>query len=175
MRPLWRNRLLVLALLAALTAAYLASRERQVPAQQAAAKALLALSLDDVAGKPQALSQWQGKILVVNFWATWCPPCLHEIPGFSRLNRKFGANGVQFVGIGIDSADKIRDFANFAPVSYPLLIGMTETLALARALGNRTDGLPYTVVLARDGSLQQTRLGAWREEELEKLLADLTR
>ena len=177
MTPLARNILLTLVAVAFCAAVLLLRRGEPVSLRQQAVvrEQLLPLRLDDTAGSLQALSQWQGKVLVLNFWATWCPPCLQEIPGFSRLQNKFESIGVQFVGIGIDSADKIRDFARASPTAYPLLIGSAGTLAIARNLGNVGEGLPYTVVLTRDGLLHQTRLGAWPEEDLEKLLVELTR
>jgi len=172
MTPLARKVLLILVALLALGAGYLISREQRSAAlDSAAVEELLSLSLEDASGKRQALRQWRGKLMVVNFWATWCPPCLKEIPGFSRLQRKLSERGVQFVGIGIDSPDKIREFAGNAPVSYPLLIGAADTLGVARKLGNRSDGLPYTVVLDRKGGLLATRLGEWNEADLEAFLA----
>ena len=74
-----------------------------------ASEQLLALTLADASAVSQPLSQWRGKLLVVNFWATWCPPCREEMPGFSRLNTKFTSKSVQFVGIAIDHADKVRN------------------------------------------------------------------
>ena len=81
------------------------------------------LVLTDLNGQPQSLGQWRGKVLIVNYWATWCPPCREEMPGFSRLQDKYRDKGVQFVGISIDTADKIIEFQKTTPVTYPLLIG----------------------------------------------------
>lgn len=75
---------------------------------------LLAASLPDTEGKPQALAQWRGKVMVVNFWATWCPPCLEEIPEFVRMQEKLGIQGLQFVGIAVDSPIK---YANLLPTT----------------------------------------------------------
>ena len=174
MSPFARNFLLTLIALFALGAGYLISRG-QLPQNKVAVEELLSLSLEDAGGKTQALRQWQGKLLVINFWATWCPPCLREMPGFSRLNRRLSEKGVQFVGIGIDNPQKIRDFAGYAPVSYPLLIGAADTLGIARKLGNHSDGLPYTIILDPKGGLRGTKLGAWDEAELEKFLAEIPR
>lgn len=173
MNALARNIALVAIALVALATAYLVSRSGT--GKDAAVSELYALSLPDPAGKTQTLKQWQGKVLVVNFWATWCPPCLKEMPGFSRLQRQYADKGVQFVGIGIDSPGKIQEFANSTPVSYPLLMGASDTFAVARKLGNYSDALPFTVILAQDGRLRGTRLGLWNEAELGKLLLDLTR
>ena len=92
---------------------------------------LFASHLDDVQGQPHAFSRWQGKTLVVNFWATWCPPCRQEMPVFSRLQDRYAAQGVQFVGIALDSTESVRAFAGRSPVNYPLLIGGPEGVVLS--------------------------------------------
>lgn len=131
---------------------------------------LLALTLPDSGGHPQPISQWKGKVLVANFWATWCPPCQEEMPEFSRLSRKYALNGVQFVGISIDSADKVKAFEKDNEISYPLLISNLETLDLSSDLGNRAKALPFTVILRPDGSVQQVKLGKFVTADLEKAL-----
>ena len=134
---------------------------------------LLALTLPDTSAVNQSLSQWQGKLLVINFWATWCIPCREEMPGFSRLQKKLADKGVQFIGIAFDSADKVQEFTAQTPASYPLLIGSSSLLQIAAGLGNAVGGLPFTVIIGRDGSLLQSRLGIWKEEVLEASLAEL--
>jgi thiol-disulfide isomerase/thioredoxin len=133
---------------------------------------LFASTLDDTDEKPQAFSQWKGKTLVVNFWATWCPPCREEMPGFSRLHAKNVVNGVQFVGIALDSKESTQQFARQYPVSYPLLIGGDEGTVLARQLGNVQLAMPYTVIIGTDGEARFTRLGSLSEQELDKLLKE---
>lgn len=134
---------------------------------------LLRLELPDANGTPQAMRQWQGKVIVANFWATWCPPCRDEIPAFQRLSRKYEANGVQFVGISIDSPDKVRQFAAEFGVTYPLLIASSEVMSIATELGNRSQGLPFTVILDREGAVRRTKLGRLSEESLESALREL--
>ncbi|MCX8144823.1 MAG: TlpA family protein disulfide reductase [Azovibrio sp.] len=131
---------------------------------------LLALRLPDTQGQEIALAQWSGKVLVVNFWATWCPPCQAEMPAFSRLHEAWQAQNVQFVGIAVDSAENVRKFAAHTPVSYPLLIGGNGIAEHMRALGNPAMGLPFTLVLRADGKLQASQLGGLRETELDALL-----
>lgn len=140
-----------------------------VPAADAPAR-LLALALPDLSGQLQPMAQWKGKVLVVNFWATWCPPCKEEMPEFSRLNAKYAPNGVQFVGISIDSAEKVQAFQKETPVTYPLLISTLDTLDLSSDLGNRAKALPFTIVLRPDGSPQQVKLGKYATPELEKAI-----
>ena len=102
--------------------------------------------LNDTQGRSQAVAQWQGKILVVNFWATWCPPCREEMPGLARLQTKYAAKGVQFAGISLDTADNIVKYEKQNPVGYPLLVASEEGPELTRQLGNSRLALPYTVV-----------------------------
>ena len=121
-------------------------------------------------GKPQAMAQWRGKVLVVNYWASWCAPCVEEMPAFSRLQEKYAARGVQFVGIGIDDAEKMQAFVRRTPVAYPLLVGDaagSQTPAL------QVRGLPTTVVIDRDGRLEGSRLGRLDEATLEPILLRL--
>jgi thiol-disulfide isomerase/thioredoxin len=131
---------------------------------------LFASTLIDTAGKSQAFAQWRGKTLVVNFWATWCPPCREEMPVFSRLQTKYAANGVQFAGIAIDSADMVREFSLQYPVTYPLLIGGAEGVELTRQLGNPRLALPYTLIVSPTGTASFARLGGLSEHELDTLL-----
>jgi peroxiredoxin len=101
----------------------------------------------------KASEQWRGRILVLNYWATWCFPCREEMPGFSRLQDNFTNKGVQFVGISIDEAAKIIEFQKETPVSYPLLIGDMKTMTNSAELGNSRQALPFTVVFDRNGQL----------------------
>jgi len=131
---------------------------------------LMAASLPDMEGKSQALAQWQGKVMVVNFWATWCQPCLEEIPEFVRMQKKFGSQGLQFVGIAIDHPAKVREFAAKHHMNYPVLIGEMEAIELARVAGNELGGLPFTVILDRKGQLIGTELGGLNEQRLATII-----
>lgn len=143
------------------------------PAPADAAQVLLGTSLPDLHGQPQAISQWQGKVVVVNFWATWCPPCLKEIPEFIRVQDQFGAQGVQFVGIAIDDQAKVQAFAAKLGINYPLLIAEAEGISLARQAGNRLGGLPFTVVIDRQGRTAKIELGTLDERRLLPILQPL--
>ncbi len=128
---------------------------------------LMQLTLPDLDGHAQAFSQWRGKVLVVNFWASWCAPCVQEMPAFSRLQERYAEQGVQFVGVGIDEVEHLRAFIRKTPVSYPLLVAslpISDTPALQIA------GLPYTLVIARDGHIESRRLGRLDEAVLETML-----
>lgn len=131
---------------------------------------VFATSMTDVNGKPQVLAQWQGKTLVVNFWAAWCPPCREEMPGFSRLQGKYAANGVQFVGIALDSAENVKEFSRQFPVVYPFLLGGAEGWELLAQLGNPRLALPFTLLITPSGEVRFARLGALSERELDAQL-----
>jgi thiol-disulfide isomerase/thioredoxin len=131
------------------------------------------VNLNDLHGQPQNLGQWRGKVLVVNYWATWCHPCREEMPGFSRLQDKFRGKGVQFVGISIDDAAKIMEFQRETPVTYPLLIGDIGTMKNSADLGNTRQALPFTAVFDRQGKLAMSKLGRLSEKELEPELVEL--
>lgn len=135
---------------------------------------LFASTLNDITGKPQAFAQWRGKTLIVNFWATWCPPCREEMPAFSRLQAKYAANGVQFVGIALDSIHAVREFSLQYPATYPLLMGEAESTDLARQLGNPRLALPYTLIITPTGEARFSRLGGLSEQELDLLLQQST-
>lgn len=174
-----RLALIAVVLTVAAGSGFFLQRQPAAPAAAApqlvptALERLMALSLDDSGGKPQAFRQWQGKVLVVNFWATWCAPCREEMPAFSRLQAKLGAKGVQFVGIGIDSPGAIKEYAFQTPMGYPLLVGGPDGLDLMRDLGNGQGALPYTLVIDRKGRPSFSHLGKVTENQLENLLSSL--
>ncbi|RPI41109.1 MAG: TlpA family protein disulfide reductase [Betaproteobacteria bacterium] len=141
--------------------------------RQDPAEVLLAATLDDLAGEPQRLSQWRGKVMVVNFWATWCPPCLKEIPEFIGLQQRYGARGVQFVGVAIDDKAKVAAFVAQHGVNYPIVMAEKEGIALARNAGNRLGGLPFTVIIDRQGRTARVELGVLDEKKLVPILEGL--
>jgi thiol-disulfide isomerase/thioredoxin len=130
----------------------------------------LALSLPDLAGKQAPLAQWKGKLLIVNFWATWCVPCREEMPEFVRAQKEFGSKGLQFVGIAVDEVDKIRQFADGIGLNYPALVGGYGAMELSRTLGNRLMALPFTVIVGRDGTIVHTQLGPLKEDQLRRMI-----
>ena len=140
------------------------------PAIEAAAQALMLAPLTDLSGKAQTLSQWRGKVLVVNFWATWCPPCREEIPLLMKVHKKYAANGVEFVGIAFDNAAKVREYVAEMNIDYALLISGPETLAISKDLGNPVGVLPFTVVLNRTGKVVYTHAGALTTTILDAVL-----
>ena len=148
------------------------SRQTTTPEASAAA-ALLALTLPDLQNKPQALSQWHGKVLVVNFWATWCEPCRKEIPVFVKMQEELAAKGLQFVGISIDNVEKTAEFARNFSINYPNLIGSFDTVEISRLAGNHRRVLPYTIILDRSGNIVATEQGGVTRDKLLNLVKPL--
>ena len=128
-------------------------------------------TMNDLAGKPQSLAKWKGKPLLVNFWASWCAPCVSEMPELSALAAQDGGKHFQVIGIGIDSPANIAEFVKNTPVSYPLYVGGMGGTDLSRALGNTAGGLPFTVLIGADGQVRKTYLGRLKFDQLRADLA----
>jgi thiol-disulfide isomerase/thioredoxin len=126
------------------------------------------VSLD---GSPRRLNDWPARLRVVNFWATWCAPCMREIPAFIELQARYGVHGVQFIGIAVDEREAVAQFAGDAGINYPILLGEAAALAVGEALGNSIGALPYTVLLAPDNRILQKHYGEWHRAEAEAYLS----
>lgn len=131
---------------------------------------LLAASLTDPDGKPRGLSPYKSRVLVVNFWASWCAPCVREMPTLSEVSRQYAGRGVQFVGIGVDSQKNVQTFLQKIPVDYPIFVSGFGGADLARAFGDAAGGLPFTVVIDANGSVRSSKLGEITAGELRRTL-----
>ncbi len=136
---------------------------------EAALETFLGASWTDADGQPFDSAALRGRALVLNFWATWCPPCVEEMPELDTLSRELAPKGVQVIGIGIDSAVKIQQFAKKSGFSYPLLPAGASGAELTRAFGNASAALPFTVVIGRDGRIRERILGRFKLESLRKV------
>ncbi len=144
--------------------------------QQAAgatSSGLLTARFPDLEGRERDLDEWKGRVLVVNFWATWCAPCREEIPVFIAIEDKYGSRGLQIVGLAIDRPDPVRAFAREFGVNYPLLIGGFEAVEIMRPLGNSAGALPFSVIYDRSGQAVLAKLGAFSVDELESRIRPL--
>jgi thiol-disulfide isomerase/thioredoxin len=134
------------------------------------------LRLPTLDGREVSSNSWAGKVVVLNFWATWCPPCLREMPLLEQWQQTYGNQGLQVVGIAIDRSEAVSAFLDQQPVTYPILLGELETVALSMGLGNRTGGLPFTVVFSPGGRRVFAQTGeldnAILEAEVRPLLRD---
>lgn len=139
------------------------------PASGAVAQ-LLSAPLQDVAGKHQTLAPYKGRVLVVNFWASWCGPCVAEMPELVRLHDQYAKKGIEFIGIGVDSSQNVQNFLKKIPVDYPILVSGFGGADLARSLGNTAGALPFTVVIDANGAVRSTKLGQVTPAELSKTL-----
>jgi thiol-disulfide isomerase/thioredoxin len=141
----------------------------------ASSTALRSASLLDLADHPRRLSEWQDRILVCNFWATWCSPCREEIPILMIAREKYAPLGVEIVGIAIDNAAKVREFSASFNISYPVLLAGVDGLDLMHKLGNSSGGLPYTVIANREGNIVSRKLGPFQPGDLDAILGSLIR
>ena len=122
-------------------------------------KLLFASNLSNQNGNSQDLSQYKGKIIVLNFWATWCPPCREEMPELSELYTEYKNNNVEVLGVAIDELALVKKFTIESPVSYPLFAAENEGMELAQILGNDKGVLPYTVIINQNGTVIKTYFG----------------
>ena len=132
-----------------------------------------AFSLPDLDGRARAAAEWDGKVVALNFWASWCPPCLEEIPDFVSLQAQHQAAGLQFVGLALEPPATARRFAVEREMNYPVLTGAAEVIKLARAYGNHIGALPFTVFIDRTGRVASAHAGPLSREEAEELIVSL--
>lgn len=131
------------------------------------------VALPDLDNKPRKLSEWRGKILVVNFWATWCGPCRDEMPEFMQLQHQYRDKGVQFVGIAVDNPQAAADFVKKMAINYPILQAEELGLEMMPLAGNSFGGLPFTFIANRDGKIVATAPGRIAKKRLESALQPL--
>jgi len=130
-------------------------------------------TLRDLAGKSHSLGDWRGKLVLLNFWATWCPPCRREIPLFMQLQDRYQRQGLQIVGIAVDNPEPVARYWQEMHLNYPILLADDRTFDLMAAYGNKDGSLPYSVLIKTDGQVAKVKLGAFEGKELEALLRPL--
>jgi thiol-disulfide isomerase/thioredoxin len=164
--------LIIIASLIALGGGIMA-REFLLPTEQIKSASLPDFDLPDVEGNQHAISEWQGKIRVINFWATWCPPCIKEIPEFIALQEQYAAKGVQFIGIAIDDQDSVEKYLVATKINYPILIGEVDGIALAHQLGNVVDAVPFTIIVNQQGQIIHRQPGEFSREKILEVIKPL--
>ena len=156
-----------------------APAEAAGPAMQSAMEAQVIgvrrpdFTLPDLDGRQRSITEWDGKVVALNFWATWCPPCLKEVPEFVSLQEKYRAEGLQFIGIALQKPEEVRGFVAEHKVNYPILAGELEVIKLAEAYGNSIGALPYTVIIDRNGLITHVKPGILPTEEAERVITGL--
>lgn len=127
---------------------------------------------EDMDGQLRNIKEWDGKLIFLNFWATWCPPCKKEIPDFIELQTAYGEQGFQIVSIAIDEEEAIKEYAEEVGMNYPILPVQAEGVALAKRYGNGSGVLPYTVIINRDGEISNTITGELSKKRAKELLEE---
>ena len=145
----------------------------QNPTPTSSTQALFTANFPDEHGKPQALSQYEGKVIVLNFWASWCEPCREEVPELSELHTANKDKNVVVLGMAIEDVAGVNDFLKETKVSYPLFAADVQGMDIAASLGNNKGVLPYTVIIKADGNIAKTYFGRITKPLLEQTLKTL--
>ena len=132
-------------------------------------------TLPDPAGVDHAFSEWSGKSRLLNFWATWCAPCRREIPLLKAFQDEQSGNGFQVIGIAVDFADAVAEYAKAAEFNYPILVGEQDAMAVAEMSGVEFVGLPFTMFVASDGELLSAYIGELHQSHLDTIVDVMTR
>ena len=127
----------------------------------------------DLDGKLRNIKEWDGQVVLLNFWATWCPPCMREIPGFIEVQHELSGQGFQVLGVAVDNEDAVREFAGANHVNYPLLPGETDAIELGGKYGNQYGVLPYSVIIDKNGNVSNTITGELGKTRLKSMLKQL--
>ena len=140
--------------------------EQEAQALEQATGGLWELQFPQPNGPDLVMARFKGRPLVLNFWATWCAPCVKELPEIDRFHRDFSARGWQVIGLAVDNPQPVREFLKRLPVSFAVGLAGFEGADLGRRLGNSAGALPFTVVLGPEGRVRQRKLGATSYQEL---------
>lgn len=126
--------------------------------------------LFDLNGARRALREWKGKVVLVNFWATWCAPCREEIPHLQQARERYSSRGFEVIGIAVDEADAVRDYRDELAIRYPLLLAADGSGQWLSAFGNEQGVLPYSVILGSTGNVLATHVGPLSEAQVTALI-----
>lgn len=137
------------------------------PAPAPTSTAVPVIALPDLDGRLRQSAEWRGRVVLVNFWATWCGPCVQEVPELVAAQRRWSDQGLQVVGIALDEGEAVRAFAERMGIHYPVLIAGMAGFDLSQNFGNDVLSIPFTVVLDRTGRIRYRHLGVITPAELE--------
>jgi len=166
------KRAVILVVLLALLAGLGFGAWRLTPKAADSAGWLFELSYPQADGSALGLAQARGRLTVVNFWATWCPPCIEEMPELSSIHSQMSLNGVKVLGLAVDAPSQVKSFLADRPVSYPVAIVGAAGSEMAKKLGASVDALPYTVLIDEKGRVTHQKLGRIKEDELRKWIKE---
>ncbi|HEY5604620.1 MAG TPA: TlpA disulfide reductase family protein [Gammaproteobacteria bacterium] len=152
---------------------FFSNEEISTTAQTELHRPAFPFALQDLDGNTHEFGEWNGKVRVLNFWATWCPPCRKETPLFVEMQEQLGSQGLQFIGIAIDEKHKVQDFMDTYGVNYPILIGTDDAIEVAKQYGNRFGALPWTVVINREGTIVHVQGGEMTRQKAESIVQPL--
>ena len=130
-------------------------------------------SLADLEGRLRTMSEWDGKVVAVNFWASWCAPCLTEIPELVDLQTRYGERGFQIVGIALQKPDELGEFVKQYKMNYPVMAGEAPVIEIAENFGNIVGALPYTAIIDRQGKIVFVKAGPVTGHEVESIINPL--
>lgn len=143
------------------------------PLEKTSPTPLPEFNLPDLSGNQHNISEWRNKILIINFWATWCPPCRKEIPDFIALQEQYAAKGLQFIGIALEDREPVAEYAAATKINYPILLGGDNGFTLAHQLGNSVDAVPYTIVVDRQGQIIHQHPGEFSSKQILDIITPL--
>lgn len=127
----------------------------------------------DTTGQVRNISEWDGQVLLINFWASWCPPCKKEMPAFIELQEQYAEQGFKIIGIALDDLQSVQDFADTIGVNYPLLIAEYDGIDLSRSYGNHVGALPFSAFVDRQGKVVSTHMGELSKTQVEDMITPL--
>ena len=167
-----KNTLLIVLVAGIALAAGLFVQRLSVTKQPEPNAPAIAFSLPDLTGKQRNINEWQDKIRIINFWATWCPPCLKEIPEFIKLQNDYDKH-LQFIGIAIDDRQAVEEYLKTIKINYPMLISGDEGIALSRQLGNVVNAVPFTLIVNQQGQIIHRQPGELSNEKIIEIITPL--
>ena len=158
---------------AAPPADYAEPANEMAPADAGASQ--VSFTLPDIDGTPTAFANWDGKHRIINFWATWCAPCRREIPLLKDFQDAQAAADIQVIGVAVDFPEEVSRYAEKAQFNYPVLVGQEDAMAIAESSGVPFIGLPFTMIVGKDGQLIDTHMGEIFEDDLALLVDTLAK